>query len=60
MFLFFIITFAFDLRLLNNFIFIYKHYINSHANTQDHICLIPMAKIQPISLDIQDQNQYVA
>lgn len=36
----FIISFVFDLRWLNDFIFIYKHYINSHANTQDRICLI--------------------
>lgn len=32
--------FVFDLRWLNDFIFSYKHYINSHAKTQDCICLI--------------------
>lgn len=32
--------FVFDLRWLNDFIFSYKHYINSHAKTQDHICRI--------------------
>ena len=32
--------FVFDLRWLNDFIFNYKHYINSHAKTQDRICLI--------------------
>lgn len=32
------------LRWLNVFIFIYKHYINFHAKTQDRICLISIGR----------------
>lgn len=39
-----IIIIVFDWKWLNEFIFIYKHYINSHAKTQDHICLISIGQ----------------
>lgn len=57
---FIVFIFVFDLKWLNDFIFIYKHYINCHAKAQDPICLITINQNTRVSLDTPDQVENVA